>query len=466
MRRNKIFFRADAGQSIGYGHFVRTLALAEMLKKDFDCSFFTQSPSEYQVSEVQKVCRLVPLPSDESKFEVFLSYLSGDEIVVLDNYFYSTDYLRIIKGKGCKVVCIDDVCDRHFYADAIINHGCCDCADYSAESFTGFYMGCKWALLRQPFLQASDSITRDENHWVISFGGSDPYNLTLNYVRYLQSVNPNCKISLLLGDGYAYFDAVESIPNVSIYRRQSAEQVASLFRSASCVLCSASSVCYEALACGCRVWAGYYVENQESFYAYLKEHDMICPLGDLRSLTPPINLDFHSHGMFHLDGVENRYRTLFRALSYDVVPYTTMTYQQSYDTWYSRNREEIRRWMTNPKPFSFESHCSFVESLKTSETKLYYSFFEDRTFVGSYDFVNIIKGVSAERGLFVDPDYQGSHLAKMMEVLMDGFIARRGVKYLLVEVLKDNERSLCYHRKLGYVTYKEDDKYFYLKRNI
>mgnify|MGYP006872109998 CR=1 FL=1 len=33
----KIYFRADAGAEIGYGHFIRTLALADMLKDDFSC---------------------------------------------------------------------------------------------------------------------------------------------------------------------------------------------------------------------------------------------------------------------------------------------------------------------------------------------------------------------------------------------------------------------------------------------
>ena len=31
----KIYFRADASATIGYGHFIRTLALADMLKDDF-----------------------------------------------------------------------------------------------------------------------------------------------------------------------------------------------------------------------------------------------------------------------------------------------------------------------------------------------------------------------------------------------------------------------------------------------
>ena len=91
MNKKKVYFRADAGQSIGYGHFIRSLALADMLKYDFDCTFFTQTPTEYQKQEAEKVCPLVALPADDTKFGLFLDQLMGDEIVVLDNYFLLSD---------------------------------------------------------------------------------------------------------------------------------------------------------------------------------------------------------------------------------------------------------------------------------------------------------------------------------------------------------------------------------------
>ena len=151
----KVFFRADAGADIGYGHFIRTLALADMLRGDFDCVFFTQEPTAYQICEMEKVCRFVALPADDSKFQVFLDYLKGDEIVVLDNYFYSTEYQRQIKEKGCCLVFIDDMHDRHYVADLIINQAInIKPEDYSCEPFTRFAFGMKYTLLRRPFYEA------------------------------------------------------------------------------------------------------------------------------------------------------------------------------------------------------------------------------------------------------------------------------------------------------------------------
>ena len=38
----KILFRADGNEEIGYGHVIRSLALADMLKENFECIFVTR----------------------------------------------------------------------------------------------------------------------------------------------------------------------------------------------------------------------------------------------------------------------------------------------------------------------------------------------------------------------------------------------------------------------------------------
>ena len=98
MKYSKIYFRADASSKIGYGHFIRSLALADMLKDDFLCTFFTVAPTPYQISEMDKVCTWKSLEQN-SCLDEFINLLKGNEIVVLDNYFYTTAYQQRIKDK-------------------------------------------------------------------------------------------------------------------------------------------------------------------------------------------------------------------------------------------------------------------------------------------------------------------------------------------------------------------------------
>lgn len=281
MSKRKIYFRADAGAEIGYGHFIRTLALADMLKEDFECVFVTQAPTEYQKSEVAKVCPLIALPATDEKFGLFLDMLAGDEIVVLDNYFYDTDYQRQIKAKGCKLVCIDDTHDKHYVADVVINHGLTDPRLFDAENYTKFCLGLEWALLRKPFLQTEVCATRERGHWIIGFGGADIFNLTEKYMAMLQDCPDVLRVTAIVGDAYKYKDRLVRYNKVTVVRNQTAEQMTDLFGRAACAILSASTVTIEALACGCPVVAGYYVDNQKEFYEDMHRKGYITGVGDL-----------------------------------------------------------------------------------------------------------------------------------------------------------------------------------------
>ena len=280
--KKKICFRADAGQSIGYGHFIRTLALADMLKNDFDCVFYTQSPTEYQISELNKVCAYVSLPADDSKFQLFLDALSGDEIVVLDNYFFTTDYQRRIRGKGCKLVCIDDMHDKHYVADAIINHGPVTIDNFDCEPYTKLALGFNYALLRKPFLLPLSGKKRKESV-VLNFGGSDPCRLTDKVVSLLLSINPQFDIIIILGDK-TYLSAINR-DKVKILKKLSAIQMANLFETSSFGILPNSTVSLEAASRGLPLLVGFYVDNQiEAYYKFIKDKRFV-PLGDLRCIN-------------------------------------------------------------------------------------------------------------------------------------------------------------------------------------
>ena len=60
-----------------------------MLKADFDCTFFTQYPTNYQKKEVLKVCKLIELPDTDEKYKGADSILLLKEVCrVLADYNY------------------------------------------------------------------------------------------------------------------------------------------------------------------------------------------------------------------------------------------------------------------------------------------------------------------------------------------------------------------------------------------
>ena len=275
----KIYFRADADAKIGYGHFVRTLALADMLKKDFDCSFFTAAPTAYQRVEVDKVCKLRELPCDENKFNLFLDLLSGEEIVFLDNYFFTSEYEKAIKEKGCSIVVLSPS-KPHHYADIVINFVDKDFSHYSVEPYTKIVAGLEWSILREPFRKPIDDNKRIRNKVIVSFGGTDQFSLTEKVVNVLG--NTEYQLSVICTNRVSE-DRRKALAEkgVTVYTDIPAETVASLFEQAEYAILSSSTICMEALSRGAKVLAGYYVDNQVNFYDVMMNEHCITGLGNL-----------------------------------------------------------------------------------------------------------------------------------------------------------------------------------------
>ena len=462
--KRKIYFRADAGPEIGYGHYIRSLALADMLKLDFDCTMFTQMPTDYQLRECETVCSIVALPEDDSKFDTFLDYLRGDEIVVLDNYFFTTDYQQAIKAKGCKLVCIDDMHDKHYVADVVLNHGCDDPSLFDKEEYTHLCLGFDYALLRRPFLESHNDIERQKGFVVVCFGGSDPHNLTHKYVEHLIMSQGVSQVIAVVGDGYQYRDTLSNISNVEVRSCFSASEMANLFRNAEAVVCSASTTAYEALACGARVYAGWYVDNQKDFYRHLCTAKTIVPLGNLMENEPSFDTKVNTASV-NLNSSRYHFRKAFWQLAWREVNYTDLTEEESKQVWQTRNLPEIRQWMFNPNPFSWEEHSNYVTSLSQRIDKLYIAFFDGERLMASYDLIDIHDGQS-ECGLYLHPDFEGKGIASMVEERMEEIARNKGIYVLTSQVLNANAASLNFFIRNGYIKISEDDRLTHFEKQI
>ena len=247
-----IIFRADASIDIGYGHVVRSLALSNMLKDHFDCVFATRFVTPYIEREIHNTCsELIKLPESDEHFEAFLSVVTKDKIVVLDNYFFDTDYQQSIKNKGCKLVCIDDIHDKHFVADVVINHaGGTPKTSYSIAPYTSLYLGPDYALLRPEFLGHDK---KDGNtSLLVCFGGADKGNATLQALKMLDDKQFLHQCYIVVGDAFQHQQALTEFQqssnlNIDVLKNLSAQEMADVMSGCRYAICPPSTVSYEYL---------------------------------------------------------------------------------------------------------------------------------------------------------------------------------------------------------------------------
>lgn len=286
MGKRTIIFRADGGPSIGMGHFIRSLALAEMLNEDFCCVFATRKPTAYQIEEIEKVCHSrIDLPEDEFHFEHFLSLLKGEEIVVLDNYYFDTEYQRAIKGKGCKLVCIDDIHDKHYVADIVINHAeGISSEQYSIEPYSKLLLGYKYALIRKDFRETGEAFQNKKYSCLTMMGGADPLGMTSRILDVLQEFEFDKPIAVV--NATVTQRNINNAKNeFAFFQKIGAGEVADLMRNSEFGIFPASTVAIEACASRIPFICGYFVDNQLEIYNSLKKEQLAMCVGDFRKIS-------------------------------------------------------------------------------------------------------------------------------------------------------------------------------------
>lgn len=291
----KIFFRADGNSSIGLGHVLRLVALADMLKNHFTICFAIQGATDYIKNLLTTICNEIitlPLEKDLLKEAQFISenYLTGNEIVVLDGYHFHREYQTTIKSNCKKLVYIDDLRAGHQAADVIINHAENVIeSDYDAEPKTQFYLGLKYALVRKDFFQnqnSQKSISEIKKIFV-SMGGADVSNVTLKVVEALEPVKKIESITILIAHMNPNHQLVEklikekALANFKVKCNLSAHQLCEEFRSSQLFICPASTTAIEAIAFGIGLLSGYTAENQLGILSGLTEKKCLINLGDL-----------------------------------------------------------------------------------------------------------------------------------------------------------------------------------------
>ena len=306
--RKKIYFRADCNTDIGFGHVIRCLALADMLKDHFECIFATRFVNKYIIEEIEKSCSsYIKLKEGHNEhFDEFLAFIFKEDIVVLDNYFFTTNYQKKIKSIGCKLVCIDDMHDKHYVSDVVINHAPGITKNqFSKESYTKLCLGLDYALLRKPFLNVTPRTRTEQKRCLVFIGGADKHNISTNIVNLLKDVKSLKIIDVIIGSSFLFFKELENVINkseieINIFSNLSSGSIVERMNIADFGILPASSVSLEAISLGMPFIVGYYADNQKEYYNNLTAKNSIFGLGDLLTLDS-LSIDgFDNKNGYHL----------------------------------------------------------------------------------------------------------------------------------------------------------------------
>ncbi len=333
MKQGRIFFRADGHQGMGLGHVVRSMALAEMLKEDYDIVFASRNPLSSLKQQIQALgieLLELPWPSEDLEEAKILcdQFLRQEDIVVLDGYHFTTSYQKRIMDKGCKLVAIDDIHAYPFLADVVINHALgIGKADYELGSETLLKLGTKFSLLRKEFRLAKKRSQESfyNGPILLCCGGADPKNDSLRILKQLIALELGQAIHLVLGAAFDYHlelgAYLEQGPKkqVIVHQDLSASSLVNLFQVCPTAILPPSTIAYEYLSIGGLLYLEVIADNQVRMFEGFVKLGLAKPFSELQA-TPDMNTNhWHmllQHQATYFDGQQQaRFKQIFKELT-------------------------------------------------------------------------------------------------------------------------------------------------------
>ena len=271
-----ILFRADSSSTIGTGHIMRDLVLAQQYK-DSHIIFATQDLKGNINGKIDY--KIVTLKSNA--LDELIEVVKEHEIdmVVIDHYEIDWEFEKQLKEKaGVKILSFDDTYERHC-CDFLLNQN----IHAKQESYNGLvnqgcYLMCglEYALIRKEFKDARNRCESSEKgikNILLTLGGADPDNTTLEILKHIEKMQIcNIKITVVLGGSNPYINEIKSFvasSKMSIEIVIDAKNMAELMCSADIAISAAGSTTIELLYMRKPFFALAIADNQNIVYEAL-----------------------------------------------------------------------------------------------------------------------------------------------------------------------------------------------------
>lgn len=190
---------------------------------------------------------------DDARQTVGLAREHGASWVVADGYDFGSDYQRVVRGSGLRLLVVDDYGHaERYYADVVLNQNAyADASMYvGREPYTRLLLGTGYALLRREFWGWRGwrrAIPERARNILVTMGGADPHNVSLTVVRALQRVmSPEMAARVLVGPVNPHFESLSrAVRGDNIRLLRHADDMPSLMAWADVAVSAAGSTCWE-----------------------------------------------------------------------------------------------------------------------------------------------------------------------------------------------------------------------------
>ena len=302
MSITSLIIRADASTTMGTGHVMRCLALAQAWQDQGGQAIFVLADKSMAIenrlrSEKMQITHLsVEAGGDEDANQTvdFAKKVTSQWIVV-DGYQFGKEYQKSIKKLGFKLLFLDDYGHSgHYDADLVLNQNISASEDLyqNREDYTQLLLGMQYVLLRREFWQWQNwqrVINSKARKILVTLGGSDPDNLTLKTIQSLQVLgDQDLEVIVVIGGSNPHYEVLQKEVadlSLAICLQQNVNNMPELMAWADMAISAGGSTNWELAFMGLPSIVITIADNQKAIAAELDRQGVIVNLGWHQDVT-------------------------------------------------------------------------------------------------------------------------------------------------------------------------------------
>lgn len=264
-----VVFRVDANPTIGLGHLMRCLALAQgFASANVKVVFVVLKESkQYCRARQDWTGELRCLPSssiaNEAKWLSDFCQDIGADWLILDGYHFDYEYRKPLNDElnctSVKLGIFDDgqLCQTQLVEQniALLINWASKAEGLPYEQFVPnarLCVGDDFRVLRQEFSAVIARQYESRDSLLLMFGGSDPSNLTLMLLRLFDSLSVGFPITVVTGGGYQRLPELQlfiSTSELDITHHHDCQSIAQIMGEARLAVSAAGASQFELLSC-------------------------------------------------------------------------------------------------------------------------------------------------------------------------------------------------------------------------
>jgi len=284
-RTKIILFRADSSSTIGTGHIMRDLVLAQQYaKKGHKIIFATQDlqgNTNHKIEEAKYQLEILN-SNDIKELNTKIKELKIN-MIVIDHYDISYKFERELKviNNTLKILSFDDTYEKH-YCDILLNHNIsADKKKYKGlvPEHCKLQCGTKYTLLREEFYEEKKKLKKKKRLLTkhkpftvfVAMGGADTANLNVQILKILKKYK-NIKVNLVTTTANKNLKTLQNYcknkPWIDLYINSN--KIAKLMKKSDLAIVTPSVTVNEVYFMNIPFVAIMTADNQIDMYKYLK----------------------------------------------------------------------------------------------------------------------------------------------------------------------------------------------------